>query len=167
MPGWSVDVGGVAFPDQVVVGGQDIPLRGTAVQKWKVFWTVHSTAWWQGPTALVHDDIGKVLELYYFHDIPAKGFREATTTGISMGRTAPEVAELQARIDAWNAAYVDVKEGDRYRIVYAPGKGTALVHNGVEITVVPGLDFANAVFDIWLGDKPVDVGHRNDLQDGK
>jgi len=162
----AADVAGVSFSDQLKVGDITLPLRGTAVQKYKVFWTVHATGWWQDPATAVLADTPMVLELHYFHDIPATGFREATEEGFKRGCTAAEYSVLAAGLTTWNAAYVDIAAGDRYRITYAPTVGTTLTKGGVDLVTVPGYPFAQAMFGIWLGPKPVEAGHRKDLLDG-
>ncbi len=163
----ATEVAGVSFPNLLRVGDITLPLRGTAVQKYKVFWTVHATGWWQDPATAVLADTPMVLELHYFHDIPATGFREATEVGFRRGCSEAEYTALTAGLAAWNAAYVDITAGDRYRISYAPTVGTTLTKGGVDLVTVPGYPFAQAMFGIWLGPKPVEAGHRKDLLDGK
>jgi Chalcone isomerase-like len=162
-----VELHGVNFPDRLTVNAQEIPLRGTAHQTWKIWWTVHVTAWWQNPAAAFTDDTTKVLELAYFHNIPASAFVTATKDGFARGRKPEELVPLQARIEQWNAAYQDIKKGERYRMTYVPNQGTSLIHGEKELVRIPGLDFANGLFGIWLGDNPVDGAHRTDLLDGK
>lgn len=163
---WSlvaVEVGGVSFPDRLTIHEAEVPLRGTAVQKWKVFWTVHATAWWQDAATDVLADTPKALELHYFHNIPASGFREATSEGFTRGCSPTELIALQERLDAWNAAYRDITKGERYRIAYHPEVGTSLITGGTTLVTVPGHDFSVAMFGIWLGPKPVEANHRRDL----
>jgi hypothetical protein len=50
-----------------------------------------------------------------------------------------------------NTFYEDVRKGDRYSLTYIPGRGTELKFNGETRGVVPGADFANIYFSIWLG----------------
>lgn len=163
----AAEVGGVLFEDRLVLHGSGVPLRGTAVQKWKVLWTVHATAWWQDPATEVQADTPKALELHYFHDIPAEGFRTATSEGFARGCTRVELAALQERLDLWNAAYIDIAAGARYRISYHPERGTSLGTADRILITVPGADFAIAIFGIWLGPKPVEANHRRDLLDGR
>ena len=67
-----------------------------------------------------------------------------------------ELAKLRSRIDLFNAAYRDIKPGDRYALTYQPGKGTELSFNGEPLVTIEGADFAAAYFSIWLGHKPLD-----------
>jgi hypothetical protein len=77
--------------------------------------------------------------------------------------SAEQYAALHERIEALAGLYRDVKPGDRYALTYVPDKGTTLSLNGEPLGSIPGDDFANAVFAIWLGDKPIDVKFRNQL----
>ena len=63
-------------------------------------------------------------------------------------------------ITAFNSYFdQEAKEGDVYEIGYAPGAGIRVSFNGTEKgTVDGGLEFKQAVFGIWLGDKPADKG---------
>jgi len=50
-----------------------------------------------------------------------------------------------------------------YDIVYEKGKGTVFYKNGKEKGYVTGVDFKEAMFNIWLGNKPVDKGLKGSL----
>lgn len=162
----AADIAGTTFPDRLAIAGQDVALRGTALQKWKVVFKVHTTGWWQDPASAVLADVPKALELHYFHDIEAEHFRKATSEGFARGRSAADQAALAAGLATWNAAYVDIREGERYRITYEPGRGTSLSKSGADLVTVPGVPFMEAIFGIWLGPHPVDKGHREGLLDG-
>jgi hypothetical protein len=51
-----------------------------------------------------------------------------------------------------------MKSGERAVITYLPGVGTRLELNGKDVGVIPGKDFAEALFAVWLGAKPADAG---------
>lgn len=70
---------------------------------------------------------------------------------------------LQLAIQKINSAYVDVKEGDVYTLIYQPKRGTTLLYNGVEQITIPGRDFAEIYFSIWLGGHPRCEQLREDL----
>lgn len=164
----AAEIQGVHFDDQATIGDSVIPLRGTALQRWKVMFRVHVTGWWQDPASEVLADVPKRLELRYFHDISAKDFVKATDEGLSKSCADPAVyAALSAERTAWNALYQDIADGSRYTITYAPGAGTTLAKDGVALGTVAGAEFAARLFGIWLGDHPVSTDHRDDLRDGK
>ena len=49
----------------------------------------------------------------------------------------------------------DAKKGSTIVITYVPGTGTVLARPG-DRQVIPGKDFADALFSVWLGREPVD-----------
>jgi hypothetical protein len=108
-------------------------------------------------------DVPKRLEINYFHAIAAPDFVKATNTTIATN-TAPEtLARLRPQIDAFNVLYRDVEPGDRYAITYVPDYGTELSFNGEPLGVVPGAEFARAMFGIWLGPSPLDASLKTQL----
>ena len=42
----AAEISGVSFPDQLAIGDAAVPLRGTAVMKWKRMIKVHASATW-------------------------------------------------------------------------------------------------------------------------
>ena len=79
----------------------------------------------------------------------------------------PELERLRGRLERLNAAYRDVKPGDRYALTYLPGRGTELSLNGSPLTVIEGADFAAAYFGIWLGRRPIDEKLKRELLKGR
>ena len=51
--------------------------------------------------------------------------------------------------------FVTVKEGDTIHLDYLPGTGTVVTVAGEKKGVVDSKEFADALFAIWLGEKPV------------
>ena len=158
----AAEISGVSFPDQLAIGDAAVPLRGTAVMKWKRMIKVHASATWL-PTgqsdALA--DVPKAFELHYFHDIDAADFRTATEESLAASSSPEAIVALRPRIDRFNALYQDIKEGQRYRLTYRPGVGTELAKDGTPLGTIEGADFAQAIFGIWLGPKAIDDDFRD------
>ena len=74
-----------------------------------------------------------------------------------------DYAQLEERFNQLAAAFDPPQKGDRYEFVYTPGKGTAMIKDGLERTVIPGADFAFAFFGIWTGDHLEDQTLRRQL----
>jgi len=74
----------------------------------------------------------------------------ATATG---GDTAP-VADGMARLQA--AMGDTMSAGSSMTFAYEPGIGTRVSRDGTEQAVIEGLPFKQALFGIWLSDRPVD-----------
>lgn len=83
-------------------------------------------------------------------DAIMEGFEKSTNDNIGPYKT---------RIDQLLSAFSgDIVVGDKFALVYEPGKGVTLFKNGESKTTVTGLDFKKALFGIWLGNDPVDDG---------
>jgi hypothetical protein len=97
----------------------------------------------------------KRIEIEYLRPIKGKDFGPATNKGISKNVDPETFDRLRSQIDYHNSLYEDVGPGDRYSLTYIPGSGTQLALNGEPVGLIEGEDFANAVFSIWLGSKPI------------
>lgn len=73
------------------------------------------------------------------------------------------LATLRERIEKLHLAYRDIGPGDSYWLDYIPNRGTALLFNGKEIERIPGWDFAQAYFGIWLADPPISKSLKSKL----
>lgn len=164
----SVRVSGVEFAPVITIGGTEIPLRGGGLFRYAVVFRVYAGALYAPADVadidILGDDVPKRLELHYLLDISAEDFRRSGTALIKQ-QQGPEVLQaLSERLEAFNAAYQDIHEGDRYALEYHPDHGTRLLKNGKELVRVPGPDFARAYFGIWLDPlEPLSSKFRDDL----
>jgi hypothetical protein len=77
-----------------------------------------------------------------------EGFENATG-----GKTQP----LREQISQFRACFQDdIEKGDTFDMVYIPGHGVIVIKNGKRKGVVPGMEFKQALYGIWLSDKPAD-----------
>lgn len=162
----SAEIEGVHFDKHVVVDGTPLSIRGTGLFRYLGFIKAYVGALYveEGyPTETVLTDRAKRLEVEYFHAIKGQDFGPATNKVIAQNVDASTLARLRARIDYHNALYKDVQPGDRYSLTYTPGKGTVLALNGQPLGVIEGADFAEAVFAMWLGQKPMNKSFRQQL----
>jgi Chalcone isomerase-like len=60
------------------------------------------------------------------------------------------IATLRSRLDLLERALPALEKGDRLDFTYLPGVGTVVRGQGRELKV-PGKDFAEALFSVWLG----------------
>ena len=146
------------FPPEAEVHGQALPLRGTGRLVWMKLVKVYDAA---GADAL--KDAPKRLEIRYHVSIKGEKFGESAEPFLKKNVPAEVLAVIRQRIEQLNRLYQDVKEGDRYALDYAPGKGTTLSLNGSPLGTIEGADFASAYFAIWLGSKPISDTMRDEL----
>jgi len=156
----------VQFSPEITVHGQTLPLRGTGRLVWMRVVSVYDAALYlpaDVPGREVLKDVPKRLELRYHISIKGEKFGESAVPFLEKNVAAEELARLKPRLEQLNRLYRDVKEGDRYALTYAPGKGTTLSLNGNPLGTIEGPDFAAAYFSIWLGAKPISDTMRDEL----
>ena len=70
---------------------------------------------------------------------------------------------LRERLDLIYSWYENVGKGDRFRLDYTPGVGSELFFNGRSKGVIPGDDFAEAYFGIWVSDYSLSAKYQKRL----
>ncbi len=162
----TVEVGGFEFDSVHRTVQADIPLRGQGLLRYMGFIKAYAGALYM-PSDVdpekVLDSVPRRLELVYYHAITADDFAQATRKKMADNVSETEMTSLAARLEQFNSLYRDVQPGDRYALTYLPGRGTELSLNGQQLGIVPGDDFAAAVFAIWLGPKPIDRSFKKAL----
>jgi len=73
------------------------------------------------------------------------------------------MAPLQGRVDALDSFMSDIGKEEAIVFTYAPGRGVSVEVKGQVKGVIPGDDFARALFSIWLGPKPPDPDLKSGL----
>jgi Chalcone isomerase-like len=154
------------FKLEAAVLGQVLPLRGTSRLVWMRIVTVYDAALYLPAEVPGRDsltDVPKRVELRYHVSIKGKKFGKSAEPYLEKNVTPEALARLRPRIEQLNRLYRDVREGDRYALTYAPGKGTTLSLNNEPLGTIEGADFAAAYYTIWLGAKPISDSMRDEL----
>lgn len=161
----TVEVRGLPFPRRVEISGAPVEFRGGAVCRYLGF-KVYTAVFYAAPEAKRTDEIlgasPKRLVLHYERDIRREDIVTASEQTL---RENPDVdlEALRERLDRLYAWYEDVEAGDRFWLDYTPESGSALYFNGKLKGVIPGEDFAEAFYGIWLSDYPISRKYRNRL----
>lgn len=102
------------------------------------------------------------LELRYLRDFDGDDI--AARSLVEMQRIAPVPAPLAER---WRmqmqAAFPDVKKGDRLLGIYLPGEGARFYRNGTPTAAIDDAEFAQRFFAIWLGERSPEPSLREAL----
>lgn len=162
----ALTVENVTFADSIQTGPITLPLHNAALLRYLKLIKAYVAALYLPKginTEEVLSDVPKRLEISYLVSIKGPDFDKGAAPVLERNQTPAELARLQRRIDRINAAYKDVKPGDRYSLTYLPGRGTELTLNGTPLIVIEGADFAAAYFGIWLGREPIDEKLKRDL----
>jgi hypothetical protein len=156
----------VKFSPEISIDGRTVPLRGTGRLVWMRLVTVYDAALYLPMDVAAKDvliDVPKQLELSYHVSIEGHKFGESAEPFLKKNVPREELERLKPKIEQLNKLYRDVKEGDRYALTYAPGKGTTLSLNNAPLGTIEGADFAAAYYAIWLGAKPISDSMRDEL----
>lgn len=151
--------GAEKMPPVLTIQGQILPLCGQGLLEWAGFLDIYTAAFYLDAEALERWPAIKgsaALEILYDYGFKATELAEGADA-ILKKQLAPEaLSSLTTQIGLLHGVYQDVEPGDRYRLSYTPEIGSRLELNGKLLVTVPGEEFANAYFGIWLGDKGID-----------
>jgi hypothetical protein len=164
VPAAAMELAGVTLPDEIRVGTTTLTLNGMGVRtktmlKVKVYVAgLYLTTPSHDAAAIVAADEAKqVLMHFLYKKVEKDKLTEAWREGFA-NNFAAALPALKARLDEFCALWPDMAAGERAVITYLPDTGTRLEINGKEAGVIPGKDFADAMFAVWLGAKPADAG---------
>ncbi|MCB1044576.1 MAG: chalcone isomerase family protein [Acidobacteria bacterium] len=160
---FSGEIGGVTLPDKMTVGDASLVLNGAGLRK-KLFIKVYAGGLYlqaksSDQNKVIKADEPMAVRLHFIYDgVSSEKLTEAWNEGFK-NATGGKTAAIQAKIDTFNGMFSQTaNKGDVYDVIYEPGKGTSVLVNGVSKGTVEGLEFKQAVFGIWLCDKPADSG---------
>jgi hypothetical protein len=162
------EIAGVQIPEDVEVSGQKLVLNGAGLRK-KFFAKVYVAGLYLPEQT---SDANRVIEMagpkritlqFIYDEVAARKITRGWTDGFRNNSSPEQMKALQSRLDDFNALFEDMKKGDRVVMDYVPGLGTRVEIKGKARGVIPGDDFMQALFKVWLGDKPADMGLKKGL----
>ena len=158
------EVEGRQIPDQAVLAGQTVPLRGADMLTWKWIVDLYVVALYvPGQATDCEATSPKRLRCEYARSFTREQMVEATNKTIGRGLTPEQVAALQPALTAWNALYPAPAKGDVVDFDHLPGGILVMQLNGTERGRVTDEAFARALFAIWIGNEPVKESVRDEL----
>jgi Chalcone isomerase-like len=160
------DVHGHAYAAKDVHEGSTFHLQGAGRWKWKGVVPVYSSALYlEKPedAGKLDQPVPRCLVITYYREVGKKDLVEAADVHLRKNLTPAQMTAIADPLKRINALYRDVKEGDRYHLVFRPGTGTELIFNGVSQGVIPGDEFGPLYFTVWLGPKCVSDRLRDEM----
>ncbi|MFW5810410.1 MAG: chalcone isomerase family protein [Thermodesulfobacteriota bacterium] len=161
--GYAVEIGGVTFPETQVAGNETLVLNGVGLRK-KFFIKVYAGGLYlteksSNAGQIIQANAPMAIRMHFIYDgVSAEKLIDAWNEGFSAA-TGGKNGPLQEEINKFNSFFTEeAKEGDIYHIIYTPKEGTRVYIKDRLMGVISGLDFKQAVFAIWLGEKPADEG---------
>ena len=112
--------------------------------------------------AVIQADTGKRIAMHFLYSEVGKDkLVDGWNEGFEGNGTKEQLAALKGQIDAFNAMFDTVKEGDEIILDYIPGTGTTVTIKGMNKGTIPGKAFNDLLLAIWIGEEPV----TDDLKD--
>jgi hypothetical protein len=169
VPAFAAELQGVKVPDTLAVEGKTLQLNGQGLRV-KIVFKVYVASLYLEHTSKNAADIIKAdevrrVEMHMLRDLDKKAIVEAIEDGFKKN-SADAMPALKERLAKFTEKITDVKNGATLVIQYVPGKGT-LIEGGKDAYVAEGKDFADALFSVWLGAKPVDDDLKKGMLGGK
>jgi hypothetical protein len=163
------DVAGVSIPKVVSVAGEELRLNGMGVLKKAIFIKVYVVGLYlEKPTSdaqvAITTNEAKRIVISMLRDVSREMFVQAVEMGV-MRNSGLQMPRLRARLDLLEEALPALKKGEVLDMTYLPGVGT-LVRGGDQTMTIPGKDFSDALFSVWLGPKPVSPALKRQLLGG-
>lgn len=164
---YAAELHGAKLPDTITREAKALQLNGIGVRTKTIlgikvyvaglYLETRST----DPERIIQSDAVRELRIQMTHNAPRDRLVAELREGIE--RNAKDLPLLEARLERFLDAIPKLNEGQGLSITYVPGKGTSLVATGGSAVILPGKDFAAAVFGAWLGKHPLDEDLKEQL----
>jgi hypothetical protein len=159
---------GVTLPEAITVKGRSLVLNGLGVREATVLMVnVYAAGLYleeksSEPDVILRNDHAKALVMRFMRSVGRENLADTWTEGFdkNAGDRRSAVADGLAKL---KAVMVDVKKDDTIALIYAPDSGVTVAINENDVAVIPGADFQNVLFSIWLGADPSNARFREGL----
>lgn len=154
----------IAPAGAMTVGGVDLPkskegkeLNGAGLLRKGFFFKIYVGALYleknqESETNLL--ETPKRIDIHYFHKTPKRHMLRVADKTLKKNLSDSEYNALKPRIEQLHEAFLDGVKGSYASIEHKPGVGLIYSFNEKPVITIPGDDFANAYFSIWLGERP-------------
>lgn len=157
------------MPKTFSVGGQKLVLNGVGTRTKFVFSVYQAGLYLQKKSTdakqVVAANAPMVIRMKVLSGFAsAEKMKQALLTGFK-NSTGGNTAPIQPQIDQLlSFAFKDkVSKGDIFDLVYTTGGGTQVLKNNKPVVVVRGLAIKQALFGIWLSEKPAQVSLKDEM----
>jgi len=163
-----IEVGDATLPKTVEFNNEKLTINGYGVRE-KIFIDIYACGLYlkgksNNASKIAKADETMALKLHVVSGLMSRSKMEGAFRDGMEKSTNGNVGPYKARLDKFLGFIKGEIEVDQiYDIVYEKGKGTVFYKDGVAKGYVTGLDFKEAMFNIWLGDKPADKGLKKEL----
>lgn len=156
----ALTIKGVNFDDQVTISEKTLYLNGAGIKK-AFFSSKYACALYlPHPTydadKAINNDVYKQIIMHFQSKFSKDKIVEGWNDGF-FNNSQEKMNILQERITTFNSFFSkDLNENDRITFSYIPKQGTTVTINDKTKGTIPGNDFMQALWAIWLGSNPAD-----------
>jgi chalcone isomerase-like protein len=158
-PAVAGECAGVSVPDAVSVDGKQLVLNGMGLREATLFkidiyvaalYVEHRSA---DAAAIVNSEEVKQLRVRFVRNVSRDDMLENMRRGFMAGAGA-NWAALEERFNQLKAWMPALHSGDEFVITYRPNIGIDVQRGNLSLGPIPGKDYADVAFRVWLGDHP-------------
>ncbi len=167
----ALEIGGVKVSEVMPAGDSSLLLNGAGIRK-KTFLRIKVYAGGlyllrksSDPASIIKADAPMAVKMIFIYNgVSPKKLTHAWNEGFAASGCSVSSA---AAIKQFNSFFTEeAGRGDFYDLVYLPGVGVTVSRNGLLKGTIAGLDFKKALFSIWLGENPADLGLKKSMLGG-
>ncbi len=150
------------LPKQMQVGDHRLVLNGEGVRT-KAFLELYSAGLYlakpsSNPAAIIQADEPMAIRIKITSGFVSQSSLVDSLEDGFTNATGGKDREIRKEISQFREFFRDdITKGDIFDMVYLPAHGVIVNKNGKLKGAVPGLKFKQALFSIWLSDKPADT----------
>lgn len=152
----AAELAGVSVADTATLADQALVLNGVGLRE-KYFVDVYVGALYlpkrttDAEQAITADVPKRIAMHFVYKEVTRAQMAETFHEGLEKLGQTQALAPRMAKLEGW---MVDAHKGDVIALDYVPGQGTTLLVNGSARGTIPGADFMQAIWRIYLGEHP-------------
>ena len=158
----SAEVSGVKVDDKASVGGQELVLNGAGMRQRLVFKVYVGALYVPQKTSNAAEVTARNqprrMSLLLQRDVSADMLLEAVRAGLAENNSQAQLDAIRPQVEQFATIFKSVgeaKSGQVIHIDYTPSEGTRILLDGEAKGTISGEPFNKALFNTWLGDRPV------------
>ena len=169
VPAMAREVAGVTLPESTSAAGKTLVLNGAGLRTRFLFKVYVIGLYLERPTndadGVLASDSVRRAELHMLRALSGPEIASAIGSGFEQNAGDANAA-LKDRLERFKSMFPAVEPGETVVLTYVPDKGTSVAAKGKDLGVIEGKDFADVLFAVWIGAKPVDPALKHALLAG-
>jgi len=156
---YASDVSGISMADTLKIADSTLVLNGAGIRT-KFFIKLYACGLYlnkksNDPEEIIKADEAMAIRMHMTTSLITASKMEKTIRKGFENSTGGNTGPILSQINEYVAVFKDgVEKNDLYDLIYSPGKGVEVFRNGEFVTLIEGLPFKQALFGIWLSERP-------------